>query len=256
MVEHDAVDEVLTAVSRYRYRSRTGPLWCVKVLIGYPANGPPMLVRETVSRPDTGIGTSPESENQDLLPRPDTGFGAHPSERFQCRPLIPEEVIEMPLHDPNRCVILPPLAPQPDPGQEVQYDPMMGAAGIDGEDAIGDNLPPFVPDYAADPSGYNEPGAGPSGYGGQHDHDHDLGEEEAYGSRKSDGRSPTGDQNAPDVFPSEPMDPFRPGRPMAERASASEPYSRPSSNPSSASSASISSQSTQVAPSAGAGAVK
>ncbi|KAK8395969.1 hypothetical protein O3P69_005216 [Scylla paramamosain] len=51
MVEHDSVDEVMAVMSRYRYVSRTGPLWCVKVLVGYPPNRAPVLPAENLSRP-------------------------------------------------------------------------------------------------------------------------------------------------------------------------------------------------------------
>lgn len=214
-------------MTRYRYRSRTGPLWCVKVLWGYNPGRSGMVSGENVSRPDTGLGTSSPEEDKDLLlPRPDTGFGTHPSEPYDCRPLMPGQVIGVPVNEPHRCVILRrPQAPAPEVGMaaEQQYDdPLAGAVGGGDQGAEGADFPGFA-------QGYRE--ASPA-YGGPSPEQ----VEEAYvsgGSGEVSRRvSPSDDPLAPALFQGEDADPFRMERPVAEGSVASDPHSRPSSNPS------------------------
>lgn len=217
------MDDVMATMSRYRYRSRTGPLWCVKVIGCYTAGRSSVVVGENISRPDTGLGTSsPEAEERDEpLPRPDTGFGTHPSEPYDCAPLLPGHVIGVPVNEPHRCVILPPPQPAPDAGQDPEQqfdDPLEGAVGgIEG--AEGADIQEFAPAYGEEPSGYGRPTPEQV--------------EEAYVSGESGGASrvsPSEDPNAPVIFQGEDLNQFRMERRVAEGALV-DPHSRPSSNP-------------------------
>lgn len=222
---HNFVDDVMASMTRYRYRSHTGPLWCVKVLLGYNPGRPSVASGENVSRPDTGLGTSsPEGEDKELLlPRPDTGFGAHPSEPYDCRPLMPGQVIGVPVNEPHRCVILQPQAPAPEGGVDPQQqydDPLMGAVGGDVQGVEGADFARFDPGYRAVSPAYR----GPSPE-----------QEEAYGSGGSgevSRVSPSDDPHGPGIYQGEDVDPFRMERRVGEGALASDPPSRPSSNPS------------------------